>query len=147
MTTKNPRLTLTLTPTIAGQLKRISQLTGNSQASLVSELLEAQEFVFSRVIQTLEAAQFVRNDMKTSFSRDLAKSQQAIEKELGIALEQLDDASLPIIEQAEKIKRRRGREGSGAARYAQACQDDAGPSRPASEPAQDPHLLTGGSKC
>lgn len=147
MPTKNPRLTLTLTPTTSAQLRRLSQLTGNSQASLVSELLEGQELVFSRVIQALEAAQLIQDDMKSSLSRDLAKSQQVIESQLGLVLESLDQASSPLIKQAEKIRRRKGREDSAASRLAQAGQGDAEAVRPASVAAQDPHLLTGGSKC
>lgn len=143
MTTKNPRLTLTLTPTIAAQLRRLSQLTGNSQASLVSELLEGQELVFSRVIQALEAVELIQEDMKSSFGRDLAKSQQVIESQLGLVLEKLDQASSPIIKEAEKIRRRKGRESA----VGLACDGTPPGSLPAPVAAQDPHLLTGGSKC
>ena len=56
MTTQNPRLTITLQPTIAAQLKELSRLTGNSQSSLIAELLDGSSAVFARVIQVLTAA-------------------------------------------------------------------------------------------
>ena len=116
MPTKNPRLTLTLTPTTAAQLRRLSELTGNSQASLISELLEGQELVFARVIQALEAAKLVKEEMKSSLRADLDRSQQVIEAQLGLVLESLDNASAPLLKEAEKIRRRKGRATGGGGR-------------------------------
>ena len=104
---------MTLTPTTAAQLRRLSQLTGNSQASLISELLEGQEMVFDRVIQALEAAALVKEEMKSSLREDLDRSQQVIEAQLGLVLESLDNASAPLLKEAEKIRRRKGRETGG----------------------------------
>ena len=56
MTTKNPRLTITLEPALAAQIKRMSELTGNSQSAIISELLDGSAPVFERVIKVLEAA-------------------------------------------------------------------------------------------
>lgn len=143
MPTKNPRLTMTLTPTTAAQLRRLSQLTGNSQASLISELLEGQEMVFDRVIQALEAAAMVKEEMKSSLREDLDRSQQVIEAQLGLVLESLDNASAPLLKEAEKIRRRKGRETGGGG---QAQRRTPTGSRPRSAAVLDPHLLTGGSK-
>ena len=100
---------MTLTPTIAAQLRRLSELTGSSQASLISELLEGQEMVFDRVIQALEAAALVKEEMKSSLREDLDRSQQVIEAQLGLVLESLDNAAAPLLKEAEKIRRRKGR--------------------------------------
>ena len=70
-----------------GAAPELSELTGNSQASLVSELLEGQEVVFARVIQSLEAAKLVKEEMKSSLRADLDRSQQVIEAQLGLVLE------------------------------------------------------------
>ena len=56
MATKNPRLTITLQPSLAAQLRRLSELTGNSQSSLIAELLEGSGPVFDRMIKVMEAA-------------------------------------------------------------------------------------------
>ena len=50
------RLTITLQPTLAAQLRKLSQLTGNSQSALIGELLEGSGPVFDRMIQVMEAA-------------------------------------------------------------------------------------------
>ena len=143
MPTKNPRLTMTLTPTIAAQLRRLSELTGSSQASLISELLEGQEMVFDRVIQALEAAVLVKEEMKSSLREDLDRSQQVIEAQLGLVLESLDNAAAPLLKEAEKIRRRKGREPAAGM---QAQRSRAAGSSPRSAAVADPHLLTGGSK-
>ena len=57
MPAKNPRLTITLQPVLAAQLRRLSELTGNSQSALIAELLEGSEPIFTRMIQVLEAAE------------------------------------------------------------------------------------------
>ena len=62
MPTKNPRLTMTLTPTTAAQHRRLSELTGSSQASLISELLEGRSS-FSKLIHVLEAAHLAKGQM------------------------------------------------------------------------------------
>ena len=142
---------MTLTPTIAAQLRRLSELTGNSQASLVSELLEGQEMVFDRVIQALEAAKLVQEEMKASLNADLDRSQKVIEAQLGLVLDRRDSAASPLLKEAEKIRRRKGRETGGGEplKGAPACGESfRGSPPPVHRPAaaQDPHLLTGGSK-
>lgn len=143
MATKNPRLTITLQPLIAAQLRRISELTGNSQASLIADLLDGQEVVFDRVIQALEAAKSVKEEMKETLRNDLDKSQKVIEAQLGLVLETMDKSYAPLLKEAEQIRRRKGRE-TGGGMQAQRRQSQG--ARPASVAAQDPHLLTGGSK-
>lgn len=146
MPTKNPRLTLTLSPPLAAQLRRLSELTGNSQAGLISELLEGNTNVFARLIRLLEAAHEAKGSMVTQFVEDMNMAQSKIEKQFALSLEALDLATpephtAPLLEGVEQVKRRAGRTAPE------------GP-RPAGSPArtglkrrlQDPHLLTGGSK-
>lgn len=155
--TKNPRLTMTLTPSLSARLRRLSELTGNSQASLVSELLEGQEIVFDRIIRALEAAQLAREEMVPSLMADLDKSRVAIEAQLGLALDEMDRGIAPLVDEMEAIKRRRARVGPGSgSEHAKGGPRIAGGSLGArSGPApgasrkslvRDPHLLTGGSK-
>lgn len=99
--------------------------------------------VFDRVIQALEAAALVKEEMKSSLREDLDRSQQVIEAQLGLVLESLDNASAPLLKEAEKIRRRKGAGDSRRdASEAQPC----GWLRPRSAAVPDPHLLTGGSK-
>ena len=137
MPTKNPRLTMTLTPTIAAQLRRLSELTGNSQAALVSELLEGQEKVFAKLIHVLEAAHVAKEQMVAGLTEDMEKAQAKIEAQLGLVLDDFDQGFAPLVAEAEKIRRRSGRAAPAPAGAARQGRRGKG---------SDPHLLTGGSK-
>nr|CRY95076.1 hypothetical protein [uncultured prokaryote] len=106
MQTKNPRLTITLEPSTAAQLDRMSELTGNSKSSMIAELLTNSSPVFERMIKVLEAAQLVQQEAKQKTAEGLERAQAKIEKQLGLMLDWMDDSSRPILEQAEKVQRR-----------------------------------------
>jgi hypothetical protein len=112
MTTQNPRLTITLQPSLAAQLRKLSQLTGNSQSSLISELLDGSAPVFDRMILVLTAAESAKASLRGHLSTDMAQAQARIEKQLGLALEDFDSASQPVLNEFEVIQRR-GRKGAG----------------------------------
>lgn len=146
MPTKNPRLTMTISPPLAAQLRRMSELTGNSQASLVSELLEGNTLVFAKLIRLLEAAHQAKGGMVAQFVEEMNKAQSKIEKQFDLSLEALDLATpepitAPLLERVEQVKRRAGRTAPEGPRRAGSPARN-GPNRRS----QDPHLLTGGSK-
>lgn len=119
MATK-PRLSITLTPSLAVKLDRLCELTGESKSGTVAEILEQAEPVFDRMIQVLEAAETAREAFSASLVSGLEDSQSAIEQQLGLILDHFDKGAAPILEMAEKVSRRaRGRahsEGSQQAR-------------------------------
>ena len=106
MPTKNPRLTITLKPATAALMQRMSEVTGQSQSSLIAELLETNEPVFERLIKVLQAAE----DAKAAFTAEtragLHQAQEQIEAQLGLVLEAMDTATAPILAEAEQVKRR-----------------------------------------
>src|SRR5450830_1718998 len=106
MPAKNPRLTITLQPVIAAQLRRLSELTGNSQSALIAELLDGTSPVFDRVIRVLEAAQQAQNSIKGSLAHSLDDAQTKVEQQLGLVLDLFDDATLPLLADLETVKRR-----------------------------------------
>ena len=75
MTTKNPRLTITLQPSLAAQLSKLSELTGNSQSSLIADLLDGSEPVFARLIDVLTAAKAAKLTMKGKLAQDMEDAQ------------------------------------------------------------------------
>lgn len=111
MPAKNPRLTITLEPSLAAQLRRLSELTGNSQSALISELLEGSGPTFQRLIQVLEAAQEIREESRGSIGADLKRAQEQLEGQLGFMLDTVDDATMPILEEVERVRRRAARAG------------------------------------
>ena len=112
MPAKNPRLTITLQPLIAAQLRRLSELTGNSQSSLISELLDGSAPVFERMIRVIEAAQQAQQSIKGSLVAGLDDAQTKVEQQLGLVLDIFDDATRPLLDQVEQVQRR-ARKASG----------------------------------
>lgn len=106
MPTPNPRLTITLEPSTAAQLRRMSELTGNSQSSMISELLSQSAPVFDRLITVLEAAEVAKAAAREEAAEKLERAQGKIEKQLGLMLDWMDDSARPLIDHAEKVKRR-----------------------------------------
>ena len=115
MATSNPRLTITLTPTTAARLRRMSELTGNSQSAMISELLDGSGQVFDRLIVLLEAAHTAREAVTDETVAGLDRAQAKIEEQLGLVLHNMDEGSRPLLEQAESIRRRARRAPSSAA--------------------------------
>ena len=108
MSTTKPRITITLEPVTALQLKRISELTGNSQSAMVSEVLEQAVPVFDRLIKVLEAAELAKQSaaaaqrsVKVRSVGDLDAAQRRIERQLGLVLDDFDDSTAPLLAELE----------------------------------------------
>ena len=106
MPTKKPRLTITIQPSLAAQLKRLSQLTGNSQSSLISELLDGSSPVFDRMITVLAAAESAKASLRGHLASDMAQAQARVEKQFGLALDDFDQAAKPLLGELKAIERR-----------------------------------------
>ena len=106
MPAKNPRLTITLQPSLAAQLRKLSELTGNSQSGLIGELLEGSGPVFDRMIQVLEAAKTAKEAMRGRIAGDMEQAQTRLEKGLGMALEGFDQWTGSLLDEAEAVTRR-----------------------------------------
>jgi len=109
MPTKNPRLSVTLQPALAAQLRRLSSLTGSSQSALISELLDGSGPIFERLISVLEAAEAAKSSIKGGVTRDIHEAQQRVESQLGLMFEIADRTSLDLVDAMEKVGRRRTR--------------------------------------
>lgn len=115
MPTQNPRITITLEPTQALLLRDISKLTKQSQSALIGELLRELAPVWGKMRDVLAAAEEVKKNLNETIVRDMDEAQSRIEKQLGLCLDELDGMQAPLVELAEKIKRRKGR-GDGTPR-------------------------------
>lgn len=108
----NPRITITLQPSTHALLKRLSQLTGNSQSAIVGELLEGSEPIFERMTALLEAAAKLKAQglQATDEVRlGLEHAQARLEGQIGLAFDVMDEGGAPLLEQAERVSRRRMR--------------------------------------
>lgn len=113
MPAKNPRLTITLKPELSAQLRKLSALTGNSQSSLIADLLEGSGPVFDRLIQVLTAAEEAKQSMRGKLTTDMGEAQSQLEGQLGLVLETFEGATGSLLAEMESIKRR-ARRGRGA---------------------------------
>jgi len=111
MPTNNPRVNVTLKPSTAAILRKMSTLTGNSQSGLIAELLEANEDTFTRLITVLEAAQQAKATLTEEMSAGLKQAQDKLERQLGLVLDTVEEGTAPILAAAEAVKRRAARRG------------------------------------
>lgn len=116
MPTANPRITITLEPSLHAVLRRMSELTGNSQSAIVSELLGTSRPVFERVVAALEAAREIKDTANDEIAAGLRRAQDRLEGQLGLMLEAIDEANAPLLAEVEKVQRRRA--GAGGSRAA-----------------------------
>lgn len=106
MPAKNPRLTITLQPAIAAQLAELSRLTGDSQSSIIADLMGQASPVFDRVIRVLQAAQQAKAELKDRLASDLETAQSKIEAQLGIAMQDFDAFTGDLLAEADEVRRR-----------------------------------------
>lgn len=106
MPTQNPRLTVTLKPSTYARIQEVSRLTGNSQSSLIAEILENSEPIFDRLIQVLVAAETAKQQVRTQLVADMEVAQGRIESQLGLALDVMDGFAGDLLKGAEAVKRR-----------------------------------------
>ena len=104
-------------PSLAAQLRKLSELTGNSQSALIADLLEGTGPVFDRMIQVLEAAKTAKESMRGKLADDMEHAQSKMEGALGLVLEGFDEITGSLLDEAEAVTRRARRKGpAGAAR-------------------------------
>lgn len=135
MPTANPRITVTLRPELHALLQEIARLTDSSQSALIGDLLGQSMPVFERMVEMLRAAHQLKEQSvqaRDEISRGLERAQQRIEAQLGLALDDLTEGARPILVQAEKLARRRGRAGDAGGARAPARTRGAGRSTPMS---------------
>lgn len=106
MPTLNPRLSVTLEPSTDAVLRRLSELTGQSKSSIVSEILHSSEQIFERMVITLQAAEKIKANLSAVSIQGFEEGEKRLHEQLGIALDAFDTASKPILDQAEAISRR-----------------------------------------
>jgi multidrug efflux pump subunit AcrA (membrane-fusion protein) len=107
MPTTNPRVAVTLPPSLDLLVGRMARLQRISKSAVLRELLEAAEPALARACALMEAATKSVNAVKTGLADHLAATQDEAEKTLGSLLRQMDTATADLVRQAESIEERR----------------------------------------
>ena len=118
MPAKHPRLTITLKPALAARLRKLSELTGNSQSSMIGEMLEGAEPVFDRMIEVIEAAKSAQASMRGKIATDMEQAQTKMETALGVVMQGFDQITGSLIEESEAVQKRARRVGHASAAQA-----------------------------
>lgn len=87
-------------------MRKLSELTGNSQSALIGDLLEGTGPVFDRMIQVLEAAKTAKESMRGKLADDMEQAQTKMEGALGMVLEGFDQFTGSLLDEAEAVTRR-----------------------------------------
>jgi len=106
MPAKNPRLTITLEPSLAAVLRRLSELTGNSQSAIIAEILEGSESVFQKIVRVLEAAEKAKAEVKGRAAANLEEAQSRMEDHLQLVIGEFDDYTGNLLAEVEAVSRR-----------------------------------------
>lgn len=129
----NPRISVTVQPSVEAVLSRLSSLTKQSKSSLIADLLDSSMPIFQRMVTVLEAASMAKDSLRTQALSDLEDGERKLQELLGVTMDIFDSHTLPIIQQAEEITRRKG----------QAVAVGMPRGAPRSRPVRPPHVTRG----
>jgi hypothetical protein len=107
MPTVNPRVQVTLSPSLDLLVCRLAVHQRVSKSQVLRELLEAAEPALQRAVALMDAASTATKQVKTGLASALTKAQDHAEIELERILGTLDGASDDLVSQAETVRGRR----------------------------------------
>jgi hypothetical protein len=107
MPTSNPRINVTLPPSLDLLVERLAVLSRSSKSSVVRELLEAAEPALQRTVALMHAATRAHATWTGAFAADMEKAQAKATGAMGPLLQEMDDVTADLVRQAEAIDERR----------------------------------------
>lgn len=137
MPATNPRISVTVTPSVEAVLTRLSVATGQSKSSFIAELLESSMPVFERMATVIEAAKQAKDTLKSQTLKDMEEAESRLHEILGVTMEIFDESTAPILKEAERVQRRATRSETGRRGRA------ATPTSGLATPAQPPYVTRG----
>lgn len=137
MPATNPRISVTVPPSVEAVLSRLSELTGQSKSSLIAEVLETSMPVFERMATVIEAAKQAKDSLKAQTVKDMEAAEAKLHEIMGVTMDIFDESTLPILQEAERIQRR-----ASTVRTDGRMRASAPPARP-KPAAQPPHVTRG----
>jgi len=122
MPTKNPRLSVVLSPSMAATLAALSEATGDSASSLVRGLLEQTEPALQRMVQLVNAAKQAKGSIGSGVGQSLDRVVSDLEDALVLAEHRAGRVVRDLVDSAETVKgRRRGTTGAAGSAPAAAA--------------------------
>jgi predicted DNA-binding protein len=115
MPTKNPRLSVVLSPSLAATLAALSEATGDSASSLVRGLLEQTEPALQRMTQLVVAAKAAPSQIGSGMSESMDRVINDLEDALAVADARTKRVHRDLVSAAETVRGRRRSATAGAA--------------------------------
>ena len=118
MPTKNPRLSVVLSPGVAATLAALAEETGDSASSLVRGLLEQCEPALLRMLDLVRAAKAAKGSIASGVADSLKRVVDDLQDAFDVADARTGRAVADLVSQAQAVKgRRRAAGGSGGAAH------------------------------
>ena len=111
MPSKNPRLSVVLSPAVAATLAAISQETGDSASSLVRGLLEQAAPALERMLELVRAAKAAKGQIGAGVSGSLERVVGDLQDAMAVADARQKRVIEDLVSQAEAVQGRRRRSG------------------------------------
>lgn len=107
MPTLNPRVNVTLSPSLDALVSQLARLERVSKSQVLRELLEAAEPALQRAVALMDAASKASKEVRAELARSLDQAQDGLEADLSVRLASLDAASTDLVALAETVTGRR----------------------------------------
>jgi hypothetical protein len=107
MPTLNPRVNVTLSPSLDLLVGRFALVQRVSKAQVLRELLEAAEPALQRAVLLMEAAASAGSGVLAGLASSLGKAQADLEGRLDEALAMADGSTADLVTQAQALRSRR----------------------------------------
>ena len=145
----NPRVSVTLKPSLDAALRRLSEATGQSKSAIIAELLEQSEQVFVRMAAIIETAKTATVEAKERMAANLEEAHNRLVEQAGVVGDLFEEQTADLVNELEQIGRRKGRGAGGVGTERQRVHRPSGTLRQAmqevSAQALDTPLVTRGS--
>ncbi len=113
MPSKNPRLSVVLSPSLAATLAALSHATGDSASSLVRGILEQTEPALQRMCQLVVAASSAKGQIGGGVSNSLHRVIEDLHDAMAVADARAGRVVADLVSQAEGVNGRARRTGAG----------------------------------
>ena len=107
MPTTNPRINVTLSPSLDDLVARMAGLQRVSKSQVLRELLEAAEPALQRAAALMEAASKAHAGVLGELARGLEVAQDRAEAQMADHLATLDTMNADLVAQAQRVRGRR----------------------------------------
>ena len=115
MPSKNPRLSVVLSPALAATLAEISRETGESSASLVRNILEQTAPALERMLLLVKAAKASKSAIGDGTASAMNRAVDDLQDAMAVGLSRADRVVSDLVDQAQAVKGRRRPARTGAA--------------------------------